>query len=197
MSNAAESRAAWLFAKTFDSAPRWIASAPGRVNLIGEHTDYNDGFVLPMAIDYRTAIAADVTNDRTVTLHSFTNGESAAFKIEKEMQPGVPVWANYVKGVIAGFVRLGAPLKGFNAVIDSDVPLGSGLSSSAALEVATATLMFTNDFSSLLTDTPEMAGSPDDLLRIEPTRGERRVISFPAGPFRNTTFPPDILPGAK
>lgn len=136
-----ESRAKNFFLKAFGQPPRWIASAPGRVNLIGEHTDYNDGFVLPMAIEYRTAVAADVTNDKTVTLHSATTGESATFKIEKDMKPGEPHWANYVKGVIAGFVRLGVPLKGIAAVIDSDVPLGSGLSSSAALEVATATLL--------------------------------------------------------
>ncbi len=94
-----------------------------------------------MAIEHRTAIAARVTDDTTVTLHSATTGESASFRIEKDLKPGQPTWANYVKGVVAGFVRLGAPLKGFNAVIDSDVPLGGGLSSSAALEVATATLL--------------------------------------------------------
>jgi galactokinase len=136
-------RAAKLFVKAFGSAPRWIASAPGRVNLIGEHTDYNDGFVMPMALDHRTAIAADITDDKTVTLHSATTGESATFNIEKEMKRGEPAWSNYFRGVIAGFVRLGLPLKGINAAIDSDVPLGSGLSSSAALEVATATLLET------------------------------------------------------
>jgi len=141
MSNATESRAARIFAKTFDSAPRWMASAPGRVNLIGEHTDYNDGFVLPMAIEQRTAIAADTTNDKTCTLHSLTTGDTATFEINGELKPGEPAWSNYVRGVIAGFQRLKLPIKGFNAVIDSNVPLGSGLSSSAALEVATATLL--------------------------------------------------------
>lgn len=136
-----ESRAAREFVKTFDSAPRWVASAPGRVNLIGEHTDYNDGFVLPMAIEHRTAIAASLTNDQIVTLHSLTTGDVATFKINDELKPGVPDWSNYVRGVIAGFQKLKLPVKGFNAVIDSNVPLGSGLSSSAALEVATATLL--------------------------------------------------------
>ncbi|MCU0788914.1 MAG: galactokinase [Verrucomicrobia bacterium] len=130
-----------MFAKTFGRAPRWIASAPGRVNLIGEHTDYNDGFVLPMAIEHRTAIAGDVSGTQNVTLHSATNGETASFSIGRDMRRGEPSWANYVKGVVAGFSRLGASLEGFHAVIDSDVPLGSGLSSSAALEVAAATLM--------------------------------------------------------
>jgi galactokinase len=133
--------AASIFAKTFGQAPRWIASAPGRVNLIGEHTDYNEGLVLPMAIEHRTTIAADVADTPTATLFSLTTGESATFKIHKDMKRGEPGWANYVKGVVAGFVRLGVPIRGFNAVINSDVPLGSGLSSSAALEVATATLL--------------------------------------------------------
>lgn len=134
-------RVAQAFADRFCHSPNWIASAPGRVNLIGEHTDYNDGFVLPMAIEDRTAIAASTTDDNIVTLHSATTGESASFEITPGMKPGEPAWANYVKGVVAGFVQRGASVPGFNAVIDSDVALGSGLSSSAALEVATATLL--------------------------------------------------------
>ena len=137
----AEARAMQKFSEAFASAPRWIASAPGRVNLIGEHTDYNDGFVLPMAIEHRTAIAASPSGDDAVTLHSNTNGESATFSVAGEMQRGEPAWSNYIRGVIAGFQKLKLPVKGFKAVIDSDVPLGSGLSSSAALEVATATLL--------------------------------------------------------
>lgn len=136
-------RAAKLFTKAFGALPQWAASAPGRVNLIGEHTDYNDGFVLPMAIEHRTVLVGDVAPGKTMTLHSTTTGESATFKVDKEMKPGQPAWANYVKGVVAGFLRLGVPLQGINAVIDSTVPLGSGLSSSAALEVATATLLET------------------------------------------------------
>lgn len=136
-----EARAAKMFEQAFGAKPRWIASAPGRVNLIGEHTDYNDGFVLPMAIEHRTAIAADVTNDKTCTLHSLTTGDSATFSLTGELKKGEPAWSNYVRGVIAGFKRLKLRVKGFNGVIDSNVPLGSGLSSSAALEVATATLL--------------------------------------------------------
>lgn len=139
--NPAAARAERTFVKAFDAAPRWIASAPGRVNLIGEHTDYNDGFVLPLAIEHRTAIAADLADDQTVTLHSVTTGDSAEFNLHGELQKGEPAWSNYVRGVIAGFQKLKLPVKGFNAVIDSDVPLGGGLSSSAALEVATALLL--------------------------------------------------------
>ena len=137
----ASQRAAQAFADMCGHAPRWIASAPGRVNLIGEHTDYNDGFVLPMAIEHRTAIAARITDDGIVRLHSVTTGETASFDIDPDMRPGEPAWANYVKGVVAGFLQRGARIPGFQAVIDSDVPIGSGLSSSAALEVATATLL--------------------------------------------------------
>ncbi len=141
MDDSPDSRIARAFARIFNSDPQWVASAPGRVNLIGEHTDYNDGFVLPMAIEHRTAIAASLTNDEIVTLHSLTTGDVATFEINDELKSGVPDWSNYVRGVIAGFQKLKLRVKGFNAVIDSNVPLGSGLSSSAALEVATATLL--------------------------------------------------------
>jgi galactokinase len=106
MSIATESRAARVFAKSFDSAPRWVAPAPGRVKLIGEHTDYNDGFVLPMTIEQRTAIAADITRDQTCTLHSLTTGDTATFELNGEVKRGEPAWSNYVRGVIAGFQRL-------------------------------------------------------------------------------------------
>jgi galactokinase len=116
-------------------------AAPGRVNLIGEHTDYNDGFVLPMAIERYTVIAADRNNTREVTVHSVTTGETASFGLRTKVQPGEPGWSNYVRGVIAGFQKRGIRVGGFDCVIDSSVPFGGGVSSSAALEVATATLL--------------------------------------------------------
>jgi galactokinase len=134
-------RSAEMFTKCFGHAPRWKAGAPGRVNLIGEHTDYNEGFVLPMAIDRYTVLAGDRNAKREVTLHSVTTGETASFSIRTEVKPGPPGWSNYVRGVLAGFQRRGAKLAGFDAVIDSTVPFGGGVSSSAALEVATATLL--------------------------------------------------------
>jgi galactokinase len=129
------------FAKCFGHPPRWIVAAPGRVNLIGEHTDYNDGFVLPMAIDRYTVIAAEPHAVRQVTLHNNTTGETATINLKTPLLKGEPTWANYVRGVIAGFQRRQVRIAGFNAVIDSSVPMGGGLSSSAALEVATATLL--------------------------------------------------------
>jgi galactokinase len=136
-------RGAETFAKCFGQAPRWAVAAPGRVNLIGEHTDYNDGFVLPMAIERYTVMVADRTNDRHVTVHSITTGESAELNVRSPVQRGDPPWSNYVRGVIAGFQRRGIKVPGFNAVIDSTVPFGGGVSSSAALEVAAATLLET------------------------------------------------------
>ena len=134
-------RSAELFAKCFGHAPRWIVAAPGRVNLIGEHTDYNDGFVLPMAIERHIIIAADRNADQEVMVHSITTGETASFGISPRVGPGQPTWSNYVRGVVAGFQRLGKSVAGFDAVIDSTLPYGGGLASSAALEVATATLL--------------------------------------------------------
>jgi galactokinase len=134
-------RSAELFTKCFGHAPRWKAAAPGRVNLIGEHTDYNEGFVLPMAIDRYTILAGDRNTKREVTLHSVTTGETANFSVRAPVQPGQPSWSNYVRGVVAGFQERGFKVSGFDAIIDSTVPFGGGVSSSAALEVATATLL--------------------------------------------------------
>ena len=130
-----------LFTRCFGHAPRWVVAAPGRVNLIGEHTDYNEGFVLPMAIDRHIVIAADSNTSREVTLHSETTGETASFGVHPKVERGEPGWSNYVRGVIAGFQKLKKKVPGFDAVIESTLPYGGGLASSAALEVATATLL--------------------------------------------------------
>jgi len=136
------------FARRFDRPPRWLVAAPGRVNLIGEHTDYNDGFVLPMAIDRHVVIAADrigVTNDRVAPgqarLFSLALGEWAQVAVAVPIPPGTGTWGCYVQGVIAGCLAAGLDPGAFDAVVHSDLPLGGGLSSSAALEVATATLV--------------------------------------------------------
>src|SRR3954453_5505744 len=135
------SRARQSFQQRYGRAPRWIIAAPGRVNLIGEHTDYNDGFVLPMAIERYTLIAGGSNGGRDVTVHSITTGETASFSLRAPLARGEPGWSNYIRGVIAGFQERGTKVPGFDAVIDSSVPFGGGLSSSAALEVATATLL--------------------------------------------------------
>jgi len=130
------------FQQTFHREPQWIAAAPGRVNVIGEHTDYNDGFVLPMAIDRYTVIAAAPNGSSQITLHSDAAQSPVSLDLAQPLKPGPKGhWANYPVGVIAGFAARGLKPAGFDAVISSTVPLGGGLSSSAALEVATATLL--------------------------------------------------------
>ena len=134
-------RAAALFARCFGHPPRWVVAAPGRVNLIGEHTDYNDGFVLPMAIGRYIVIAADANTRGQVTLHSVATGETASFSVRPKVERGEPAWSNYVRGVIAGFQQRTRKVSGFDAVVESSLPFGGGLASSAALEVATASLL--------------------------------------------------------
>ncbi len=134
-------RTAAQFERHFGYPPQWMAAAPGRVNLIGEHTDYNDGFVLPMAIERWTVLAAGPTPQPLATVHSQALRSTARVELGRPVTRAEPAWANYVRGVVAGFQRLGVSIGGFEALLDSSVPLGSGLSSSAALEVATATLL--------------------------------------------------------
>lgn len=130
------------YEQRFDAKPAFAATAPGRVNLIGEHTDYNDGLVLPMAIERQTLIVAGPSqNPSQITLASTCQSEIATVDLNQPLTQGKPRWANYVKGVIAGCLEQGMSLNGFNAMIDTNVPLGGGLSSSASLEVATATLI--------------------------------------------------------
>lgn len=135
------SQSASHFKQRFGQAPQWTVAAPGRVNLIGEHTDYNDGFVLPMAIERWTVMAARPVKERRATVHSQALNSTATIDLSAPAQRGQPEWANYVRGVVAGFQQMGTEIQGFDAVMDSTVPLGSGLSSSAALEVASATLL--------------------------------------------------------
>ncbi|MEN3336478.1 MAG: galactokinase, partial [Acidobacteriota bacterium] len=122
------------FEALFGVAPTLSVDAPGRVNLIGEHTDYNGGFVLPAAIPQRTRVQASARADRTVRLWSaqFSGQGLHTYVIGQEAHTGG--WVDYVKGMTHALG--GTPLSGFDARIESDVPVGSGLSSSAALEIA-------------------------------------------------------------
>ena len=130
------------FRAVYGRAPQWSAAAPGRVNVIGEHTDYNGGFVLPMAIERYTVIAAAPNDSHIVNLRSTMTDDSSRVDLSHPLVPDARGhWANYPKGVLAGFVERDFELPGFDALIHSDVPAGGGLSSSAALEVATATLL--------------------------------------------------------
>lgn len=111
-------------------------SAPGRVNLIGEHTDYNDGFVLPMALDRQTNVRITPRDDRELRVYSENLKKTASACLD--MLAPRRHWSDYVFGVAAMLQQHGIALKGANLTVESDVPLGAGLSSSAALEVATA-----------------------------------------------------------
>ena len=135
-------RVAAEFGNFFRREPQWIAAAPGRVNIIGEHTDYNGGFVLPMAIERYTIIAAAPNGSRSIRLHSNSGDGVVVIHLDHALKPEPSGdWANYPMGVVAGFLARGKKPVGFDGLIHSTVPLGGGLSSSAALEVATATLL--------------------------------------------------------
>ena len=131
------------FEETFGGPPTFIASAPGRVNLIGEHTDYNDGYVFPVAIDKYINIAARKRPDRRVTLQALDVDDSWEFNLDTlpTIPPQAPAWSHYFIGVASLLQTSGREIPAIDAVITGDVPIGAGLSSSAALSVA-ATLAF-------------------------------------------------------
>ena len=131
-------RATASFRQVFGGEPR-LFRAPGRVNLIGEHTDYNDGFVLPVAIDRDVLFAVRPRPDRTVRLYSLNFDARSEFSLDAVEHDRLQTWSNYVRGVAFHLQAAGVALRGMDAVVEGNVPVGSGLSSSAALEVAGAT----------------------------------------------------------
>lgn len=128
-----EEKAARAFKERFGEAPELVASAPGRVNLIGEYTDFNGGFVLPCAIDRRIAAAVGLATDGEGALFSTDFDETRPFVADPD-----GMWADYPRGVAWAMTQKGAEIPAFRAAFAGDVPLGSGLSSSAAIEAATA-----------------------------------------------------------
>ncbi len=126
------------FTGVFGHPPAGAAGAPGRVNLIGEHTDYNDGFVLPIAIDRQTVALWAPRSDGKIVFQSLQQSEAGLIDVNSAIEPSPPQWANYCKGVACGLVDSGVKLAGCDILFDSDVPIGGGLSSSASLEVAAA-----------------------------------------------------------
>lgn len=126
------------FEERFGGRPTLVARAPGRVNLIGEHTDYNDGFVLPMAIDRAVWIALRPAEKHRVSVHSLDFDETGSFEL-KCLRHGAEGWLEYVRGVAWALEQAGhTDLRGWEGVAAGDVPVGAGLSSSAALELAAA-----------------------------------------------------------
>lgn len=134
-----------LFSKVFgpvENESFVVGRAPGRVNLIGEHTDYNDGFVFPMAIDFDMILAARKRNDRTVRIYSADFDQTVEFSVTQPIGfDSDKRWSNYLRGVLAELMKQGAVLPGMDMVFQGNVPQGAGLSSSAALEVVTASVV--------------------------------------------------------
>ncbi len=126
-----------LFKDLFGTTAR-VFRAPGRVNLIGEHTDYNDGFVMPMAISFSTWLAAARREDRLLEVYSEHFDEKIILSLDTLSGPPRKHWSDFVRGVAATLQEAGHPLSGANLVIHGEVPLGAGLSSSASLEVSLA-----------------------------------------------------------
>jgi galactokinase len=165
-----EGAARQLFLERFGRPPEGVWAAPARVNLIGEHTDYNDGFVLPLAIDRRVAVAAGRRPDDLLRLVSLQRGERVLQL--GEVRPGaVDGWAAYAAGPLWALLQEGAEVGGLDLVLASDVPIGSGLSSSAAVECAT------------LLAARDLYGGPADPARLAQLaqRAENEVVGVPSG----------------
>ena len=152
------------FAEQYGRRPAGVWSAPGRVNLIGEHTDYNDGFVFPFAIDRRTTVALGDRDDRLVRVASTFSPDVVEVHLDELTPEAVTGWAAYPLGVVWALGESGADLqhvRGVDLHIDSDVPVGAGLSSSAAIECAVALA---------LDDTPAPIGTRDAMRASKPRR---------------------------
>ncbi len=160
------------FRHTYGYAPTFLARAPGRVNLIGEHTDYNDGLVLPMAIDREAVVVGAPRDDNVVNLFSLHYNEKLSFDLGTIARRQEHHWSHYVLGVADALLRAGHTLKGFDGVLGSDVPIGSGLSSSAAVELAT--LM------AFAAATPSLQLSPLDAARLA-QRAENCFVGVQCG----------------
>lgn len=165
-------RAAATFAEVFDGAePEGCWWAPGRVNLIGEHTDYNDGFVLPLALDQGVAAAVRVRGDDVLRVHSRHEGEARSVRLGDVAPGAVPGWLGYLAGVGWALAQAGHRVPGLDVTIESTVPVGAGLSSSAALECAIA--MAWNDLAGLGLDRTALAAAA--------RRAENDVVGAPTG----------------
>ena len=138
MSNIAE-----RYRARFDGTPR-VYRAPGRVNLIGEHTDYNDGFAMPAAIEFYCWVAVGSREDRKLSIYSEEFSAGAEADVSSTAISPTKSWSDYPIGVALELEKAGFRLRGANLFIESEVPMGAGLSSSAAIEVATALALAEN-----------------------------------------------------
>jgi galactokinase len=129
------------FISIYNTKPTVSSRAPGRANLIGEHTDYNLGFVLPLAINREIVLVAHERDDEIISLYSIDFGEKIEFNPSSTSYNSQYSWSNYFQGVVYFFRQKGYSLKGMNVAIKGNIPIGSGLSSSAAFEIAAAFLL--------------------------------------------------------
>ncbi|MHC4563934.1 MAG: galactokinase [Planctomycetota bacterium] len=195
------------FETPFGRRPAGAVAAPGRVNLIGEHTDYNDGFVLPIAIERQTVALFAPREDRVVRLISASAEGPVEIDLAAPITPGEPAWANYCRGVAFGLVEGGCEVGGADIYLESDVPLGGGLSSSASLEVATALALLGGDAGNI-TDGElakicqmaehEFAGTPcgimDQSIAIMGQAGRALLLDCRSGETRQVHFDnPDLV----
>jgi galactokinase len=164
-------RVASEFAEAFGGKPDGTWWAPGRVNLIGEHTDYNDGFVLPLALEYGVAAAARVADRPVLRVRSVQQEATAELPLADIAPGSVDGWSAYVAGVGWALREAGHDVPGLDVVVDGDVPVGAGLSSSAALECAVAVAW--NDLAGL--------GLSRDALAAAARRAENDVVGAPTG----------------
>jgi galactokinase len=126
-----------LFEQQFQRSAALVCHAPGRVNIIGDHTDYNDGFVLPAAINYGTTVAASKREDRIVKVYAHDCGQQInVFSLDDITFDQEMMWSNYVKGTLQALMKKHPEIKGANLVVTGNVPQGAGLSSSASFEIA-------------------------------------------------------------
>ncbi|HEX9152753.1 MAG TPA: galactokinase family protein, partial [Flavobacterium sp.] len=123
-----------FFKETFGAEPQKIVLSPGRINIIGEHVDYNDGYVLPAAIDKIICFAFEKNNSNKSRIIAIDLSDEFEMDLSSPMELTDTVWTNYIRGVVNQLKTNGFEFEGFNCVFSSNIPVGSGLSSSAALE---------------------------------------------------------------
>ena len=131
------------FSELFGSSPEVIVKGPGRVDLMGSHTDYNEGFVLPVAVSVDVLAGGSLRDDRKIAVYSANFENSVEFSLDAIEFDNVNTWSNYVRGVVHFLQEAGVELRGANMVLHGNVPIGSGLSSSAAIEMAVGFLLQT------------------------------------------------------
>lgn len=194
------------FQQLYAAQPDGLSSAPGRVNLIGEFTDYNLGYVFPAALNFRTQVLFRARTDQQMVVHSQNYpGESDRFSLQDPITPGQSQWGNYIRAMVYVLQQAGFTLTGADLLIDSDVPQGAGLSSSAALEVAIGGAF--NQLSGLALTPAQIAlfgqqaenqfmncqcGIMDQMISAQATAGHALLLDCATLATRAVAIPPEL-----